>query len=281
MKNVKRLHAERIGDEITLANALPEGHFSARFFCCPQRRAALKELWFGLSNGEAGVLTAPGRVGKTLVCRELLQRLPFAVRSIYLLAPDLHNEPRSENSGRQFLATVAGTCERMRQIDPGQAADNNLTAGAMRGTSPVWTIIIDEAHRLSAATIERLADWRERQIGQGVSLGLLLVGRPALDATLAQPELRQFNSQITVRCSLAAFPQDSTESYISHWVKTHPVPRVKFSDAANRIVHYATGGNPALINQVCVRALASVRAHGYPSVTALIAARAAWTVSGS
>jgi general secretion pathway protein A len=264
MESTKRLLAGRIGEAIALTDAPRPG----QFYCCSQRRHALREFWFGMSNGEIGVLTAPGGVGKTLLCRELLQRLPISVRSIYLPVP--------QGNDADLLKIVYCSMEMARRRDQKHTA----ASGAKRDPAQVRVVILDEAHRLGIATLQSLAEWRRRETARGYPVSLMLVGRPTLDATLSDPELSLFDTQITVRCSLDVFPQSATESYISHWIKTHPVPRVKFSEAANRIVHFATGGIPGLIDKVCTRALESVRLHGKDSVTALMAARAAWTVTG-
>jgi general secretion pathway protein A len=261
MDNTRRIHAGRIGEAITLINAPRPG----QFYCCPQRRNALREFWFGMSNGEVCVLTAPPGIGKTLLCRELLQRLPISVRSIYLPVP--------QGNDADLLKIVYCSMEMARRRDRKQKPAGERTQ--------VRAVIIDEAHRLSVSTLQSLAEWRRRETERGRPVSLLLVGRPPLAATLADPDLFLFDSQITVRCVLDVFPQGATESYIAHWIKTHPVPRVKFSEAASRIVHFATGGIPGLIDKVCTRALESVRVHGKDSVTALMAARAAWTVTAN
>lgn len=263
MENAKRVLPGRTGEAIKLTGAPRPG----QFYCCPERRNALKEFWFGMSNGEVGVLTAPPGIGKTLLCRELLQRLPISVRSIYLPVP--------QGNDADLLKIVYCSMEMARRRDQKQNA-----AGSAKGNqAQTRTVIIDDAHRLSVATLQSLAEWRRRETERGYPVSLMLVGRPTLTATLSDPDLYLFSSQITVRCSLDVFPQSATESYITHWIKTHPVPRVKFSEAANRIVHFATGGIPGLIDKVCTRALESVRLRGKESVTALMAARAAWTVT--
>ena len=261
MEGTKRLLTGRIGEAIAPTGAPRPG----QFYCCPQRRNALKELWFGMCNGEACVLTAPAGIGKTLLCRELLQRLPISVRSIYLPVP--------QGNDADLLKIVYCSMEMARRRDQKQ----NTRAQPER--AQVRAVIVDEAHRLSIATLQSLAEWRRRETQRGFPVSLLLVGRPTLAATLSDPDLYLFSSQINVRCGLDVFPQAATESYIAHWIKTHPVPRVKFSEAANRIVHFATGGIPGLIDKVCIRAMESVRLHGKDSVTALMAARAAWTVT--
>lgn len=264
MEGTQRTRAGRSGEAITLTRAPRPG----RFYCCPQRRNALKEFWFGLSSGEAGVLTGPPGIGKTLLCHELLQRLPISVRSINLSVPPGHDG--------DLLKVLYCSMEMARHRDRKDSAKNDGT----HPRSQIRAVVIDEAHRLSIATLQSLAEWRRREGTRDSPVGVLLVGRPTLLATLDDADLQLFNSQITVRCQLDAFPQSATESYIDHWARTHAVPRVTFSEAAYRIVHFATGGIPGLIDKVCTGVLEYVRLHGKESVTALMAARAAWTITG-
>lgn len=281
MQNLNRLPAVAASSPST-AEPLKPGHF----FVSPQRREALKDLWFGISSGAACLLTAGHGMGKTQLCRELLLRLPVAVRSIYLTAPSNNEnqrnqdqddaDPIDEEIGHRFLQAVRRNMHTRRRASYNDA----LTRNGASDSPPVWAVIVDEAHRLNATTLKRLELWRRHELNQGYAVALLLVGQPELAATLKQPECAALDSQTQIRCSLDAFDPQQTLAYIDHWVKTHRVPRVPFSDPAHRIVHYSTSGVPRLINQVCARALEAVRQRGGLAVSALIAARAAWAITG-
>ena len=267
MARLIRTHGKRIEHRISIAGAPPPG----QVYFGSSRRDALKELWFGLSSGEIGLLTGEVGLGKTLLCRELLRRLPTAVHSVYTVTPKqdellIDNVLQSVSMIRQLhrsVVTVAETSER-------EAID----------TFAHWAIIVDEAQRLSVATIRRLAEWRHQEAMHGRSVGLLLVGQPSVEETLSATELRSFALQITARCQLPAFPRSETEAYINHWLQQQwPGARVVFSETANRVVHYASGGIPREINKVCLRAIDSLRLQQKSSVNALMAVRAAWRAS--
>ena len=247
MDNLKRLHAECVGDEVAVSQPPPPRHFHS----CANRREILKDLWFGLSNGEAGVLTAAEDIGKTFLCRELLQRLPVGVRSIFLVAP--------EQRGHRLPETIFRSMALIRRRDD---------------CSTPWAVIIDEAQRCDAATLERVAELREHIARQDSPVGMLFVGRPALETVLARAHL--LDVQIAMRWRLSAFATVETASYINRWVRRQSAPRVAFTEAANRIVHHATGGAPGRINEVCQRILERARERGAHSITGMMAAQAAW-----
>ena len=241
---------------------------SGRFYIGPSRRSVLKELWFGLSGGEVGLLTGEAGLGKTLLCRELLRRLPAAVRSVYTVAP----LATREGGGCDLIDNIEQSVAMMRAVHD----QSDPTAIPRQDPASHLAIIVDEAHRLDAEAFRRLAEWRHRETNEGRSIGLLLIGPPSLRRMLALPELEQFALQLTTRCELPVFLQDETQSYIEHWLASSMRARVELSEAANRMAYYATAGVPSEINQVCRNVVGSVDLRRNPAVTALEMARAIW-----
>lgn len=247
--------ARRRKDAVILP-PLPEGLVSRSLFHSAPVRAALRELWFAMLNGEAALFVGEAGAGKTLVCCELLRRMPRSVHTLYVTAP--------EHGYRSFLCRVQ---------------DNIFMAQRQRalgGTTQNWVIAIDEAHRLDALTLARIGELRQQAKAAGLSIGLLLAGRPLLGETMALPPLKRFSGQTATRCELPPCTYAETRAFIQHWLRAQGAPGAGCTDSAGRIIHYATGGVPGQIEQVCSRALEALRARGATTINALAAGRAAW-----
>lgn len=237
---------------------LPEGLVSRSLFHSAPVRVALRELWFAMLNGEAAVFVGEAGVGKTLLCCELLRRMPRSVHTLYVTAP--------EHGYRSFLSRVQ---------------DNIFMAQrqrALTGTTQHWVIAIDDAHRLDALTLARIGELRQQAKNAGLSVGLLLAGRSSLDESLTLPPLKRFSEQVTTRCALTPCTYAETRSLVQHWLRSQGAPGAGCTDSAARIIYYATRGVPRQIEQVCSRALETLRARRGTTINAVAAARAAWGI---
>lgn len=244
VKVIRRVASER---EYRAAGApVPD-----RLFSSPARGWALRELWFALSNGEACEMTGEPGLGKTLLCKELLLRLPKAVRTVCATAAQ---------HGRGDV--VAGV-----ERSLGVARGSEDRANSRAGMGYRWAIVVDDAHRLDHAGLARLAALRDRETAAGGTVGLLLVGRPSL---------RQSSSRIATRCLLRPFSKSETAQYVRYWLSLHSPTSIAYSDSATHVIHCATGGSSRRINGVCARALQEMRSRGKRSFNALVAARVAW-----
>jgi general secretion pathway protein A len=117
-------------------------------------------------------------------------------------------------------------------------------------------VIIDEAQRLSVELLDEIRAVGELG-GDGQLLQLILVGQPALSATLAKPELRQLVRRVTTRSSLGPLASDEVAGYITHRLGMAGMsPRVEFDDPSIARLYELSGGVPRTINLLCDRALA-------------------------
>jgi MSHA biogenesis protein MshM len=256
-----RQRSTRRQPDAVILPPLPEGLVSRSLFYSEPVRVALRELWFAMLNGEAAQLIGEAGVGKTLLCCELLRRMPRSVHTLYVTAP--------EHGYRSFLSRVQ---------------DNIFMAQrqrALTGVAQHWVIAIDDAHRPDALTLARIGELRQQARGAGLSVGVLLAGRSGLDETMALPPMQRFSEQVTTRCTLAPCTYAETRSLIQHWLRAQGAPGAGCTDSAGRIVYYATGGVPRQIEQVCGRALEALRARGGTTINAMAAARAAWGIFGN
>jgi general secretion pathway protein A len=117
-------------------------------------------------------------------------------------------------------------------------------------------VIIDEAQRLSIELLEEIRVIGDLG-GDEQLLQLMLVGQPALSATLEKPELRQLVRRVSARSSLGPLAGDEVAGYVTHRLGVAGTnPRVEFDDGSIARLHELSGGVPRIINLLCDRALA-------------------------
>jgi general secretion pathway protein A len=205
------------------------------------------------------VLTGEVGVGKTMLCRALVEQLDR--RTLTSLVADPFD------AAEDLLKTVLvdfGVISREDVTDgPLARASRADLSDALRdflfSLAPLQAfavVIIDEAQRLSVDLLEQIRVVGELG-GDEQLLQLMLVGHPALSATLAKPELRQLVRRVSARSSLGPLAGDEVAGYVTHRLGVAGTsPRVEFDDASIARLYELSGGVPRTINLLCDRALA-------------------------
>lgn len=213
---------------------------------------ALTFLKYGLYQREGLVLlTGDTGVGKSLLVRNLLERLPRDSLAVAQVAA-----PRC--SGSELLGLIAAGFG----IDPDgrsravllQSLKRQLIGHVQAGRRAL--LIVDEAHNLSADALEEIRLLSGLQVGTASLTQIFLVGQPPLRRTLLAPEAAPLRQRILAADHLAALDLDETARYVLFrlqrvgWEQASP-----FDDAAIRGVHAASGGTARRINALCERLL--------------------------
>lgn len=117
-------------------------------------------------------------------------------------------------------------------------------------------LVIDDAHRLSLTALEHLRLFLAMRDLNRNLLPILLVGRPELETTLAQPELHFLHERIAVYCRLAPLAHEEVAPFIHHRLRTGGWgQREIFSqEAIGKIAQYSHA-LPRRINNLCELAL--------------------------
>ncbi len=237
-----------------------------------RHQEALAHLIYGVTEGGGFVqLTGDVGVGKTMLIRALLERLPDDVDVALVLYPIL--------SVQEFISII---CDELRV---GYPKDNPslkvlidllnayLLENHAKGRRTV--LIIDEAQNLSRDVLEQLRLLTNLETNKDKLLQILLVGQPELSTMLAQRDLRQLAQRITARYSLKAlFPNESC-NYIRHRCRVGGAKAPLFTRSAMSWVHRLSGGIPRTINIVCDRSLLGAYSRGKTYVGAGVVRRAA------
>ncbi len=237
-----------------------------------RHQEALAHLIYGVTEGGGFVqLTGDVGVGKTMLIRALLERLPDDVDIALVLYPIL--------SVHEFVSTI---CDELRIHYPKDhpslkvlidALNAYLLENHAKGRRTV--LIIDEAQNLSRDVLEQLRLLTNLETNKEKLLQILLVGQPELCNMLAQRDLRQLSQRITARYSLKALYPIETCNYIRHRCKVGGARAPLFTRSALRWVHSLSGGIPRTINIVCDRALLGAYSRGKTYVGGGVVRRAA------
>ncbi len=213
---------------------------------------ALNQLQRGLADGE-GVLILTGEpgTGKTLLCHRLLERLGGNESSVFLT----NSHVRDRTSLLQAILydlqlPWVGRSEQEMRL----ALIDHLLEGFAAGKSTV--LIVDEAHHLATDLLEELRLLGNLEARSGKALQVVLVGQPALLATLQQPKLTALRQRIVVRSELTGLSLDEAADYLLHHVRVAGgQPEMVLLDEAVEVLARQTHGVPRLLNQAAHQAM--------------------------
>lgn len=237
-----------------------------------RHREALAHLLFGIGAGGGFVqLTGEIGMGKTTLCRGLLEQLPDNVDVALILNPRV-----------TALELVASICDELHIAYPADTSSLKCLIDALnaylldahaRGRRTV--LIIDEAQNLSTEVLEQVRLLTNLETTQQKLLQIILIGQPELKLVLEREDLRQLAQRITARYHLSALASDETCAYIAHRLQVAGLKGSLFTRAALRRVHRLSGGIPRLINVICDRAMLGAYAVSRQRITAAMAVKAA------
>jgi general secretion pathway protein A len=237
------------------------------FVPTPRHNEALAALYYGVRRHK-GFVVVTGEVGtgKTLLLRCLLRLLENSKDVAYAY---LFNSRLSPTDFLQYVLSDFGMpasgrnkCELLLDLS------NFLVE---RGSKQMTTVlIVDEAHDLSADTLEELRLLSNLETNEDKLIQIILVGQPELDKKLDSNELRQLKQRIALRAQLGALSAQQTKEYIEQRLRiagADPNAPPLFSPEAVDSVYAYSRGYPRLINTICENALIGAYARQLSLVT--------------
>jgi general secretion pathway protein A len=247
-------------------------------FLVPHRQytEAINQLRFGLVTGNFTLLTGDVGLGKTLLCRYLMQRLPTNMRTAYIFNP--------QQNYAEFLGTILFDLAGIRPDPDASSAVlhdelfNVLAKLAGRGKRVA--LLIDEAHCLTPELLEGLRLLSNLETRQRKLLSLLLFGQNELEQTLQSPGMRALRQRISVWHRLRPFNRRESAEYIRYRLQLARVAgKFEITARACTLAHRYSGGVPRRLNQICDRALLAAFSTGRKRVGAGLMLRAASEVT--
>ena len=199
------------------------------------------------------LLTGEAGIGKTSLIRLLADSAEETIHfTVIPSAPRTFEDLLTAICQR--LSIVVRSDEVLAQL---QALEEFLSSMIFR----IEVLVIDDAHRLSRAALEQLRLFLAMRDLNRNLLPILLVGRPELETTLAQPELDLLHGRIAVYCRLVPLAQEEVAPFIHHRLRTGGWgQREIFSqEAIGKIAQYSHA-LPRRINNLCELALQTAAA---------------------
>ena len=215
-------------------------------------------------DGGEGFVKIIGEIGtgKTLMCRYLINTLSEEYETAYIPNPFI-----SPIELKMMLADELG-------IEySGEVAENALLSlihhklVALANNGKRLVVVIDEAQAMPRETLEALRLISNFETEKQKLLTIVLVGQPELDILLARKELRQLRQRIVFSYKMKPIQKNEIARYVYYRLeKTGYHRRNPFTRGALKLLYYATGGVPRLINSLCHKSLLLAYGDGHPYV---------------
>ena len=237
------------------------------FVPTPRHNEALAALYYGVRRHK-GFVVVTGEVGtgKTLLLRCLLRLLENSKDIAYAY---LFNSRLDPTDFLQYVVSDFGIpVSGKNKVDMLLDLSKFLVARGLKHLTTV--LIVDEAHDLSADTLEELRLLSNLETTDDKLLQIILVGQPELDKKLDSNELRQLKQRIALRAHLGALSEQQTKEYIEqrlHIAGADPNAPPLFSPQAITAVYNFSRGFPRLINTLCENSLISAYGKQSSNVT--------------
>lgn len=212
---------------------------------------ALASVRYAVHAGKscAAVIGESG-FGKTLIARILAERVNRRTNVLWL------NGVGQAKAQTELCVYDAGSLVGVGRFRgrPVEALLNAWARSTQAWANPTL-LIVDSAESLRDSAWQDLLALMTREYEPGHRVTVALFGLPALRAQLGSARFERIRRRLFRLNELRAFTEAETAGYVTHRLRLAGREEPLFTDAALQAVFTATGGNPALINQLCDNAL--------------------------
>jgi len=247
-------------------NELPFGLTpNVGFFCqLKGHQEALNVLLFSLKSGE-GFIKIIGEVGlgKTLLCRKLLNSLDETYVTAYIPNPDLNPLELRKAIARELGVELTALQDQHELL-----ALLNAKLLELHHAGKRIVLVIDEAQALPIESLEAVRLLTNLETEKTKLLQVVLFGQPELDRHLDKPHLRQLKQRITFSYYLPLLSPEDMDTYLFHRLAIAGYTSgTLFAKKTRKILYKASKGVPRIINVLCHKALLLAYGAGEVKVT--------------
>lgn len=232
------------------------------FFPGGDRGATLDALLYAVMNTE-GVITVTGEVGsgKTTMARMLVEKKPRHLELVYVANPAINSHELVFLIARELRMRVNDLS--LAQVLLG--LQRRLITLHSRGKRVA--ILIDEAHGMSADTLEQIRLLSNLETNEHKLLHVLLVGQDELNQTLALQQMRPLRERITERFRLEPLAHAVIAEYLRHRLRRAGGNPQCFEAKAIAAIAGASQGLIRRVNILAEKSLVAAFAHETQTVT--------------
>lgn len=224
---------------------------------------ALNVLLIALRSGEGFVkVTGEVGVGKTLLCRKLINSLDGNYVTAYIYNPYLQPETLLYAIADEIGVEYEPTINR-------HVLEKNITAALLdiHANGKQMILCLDEAQAMPIKTLEVIRLLTNIETEKKKLIQVVLFGQPELDTVLEHPSIRQLKQRITYSYKLLPLNRAALGKYVQHrLVIAGGNGNNLFSNAILNQIHKASGGVPRLVNILCHKSLLAAYGDGSRSI---------------
>src|SRR5438552_414099 len=257
------MYAEYFGLREPPFNITPDPRFLYLNDCYQE---ALAALGYGIEARKGFIsLIGDAGTGKTTLLRRLLDTVGPATKTVLLLNPTVSFDEILEH----ILLELGVPPEGGRKLVLLQRLNEFLLEHTQAGGNVA--LLIDEAQDLRPDVLEELRLLSNLETAREKILQIVLAGQPELDATLADPSLRQLRQRVALRIRLRPLSQPEVAAYVRTRVeRVGGTAAELFPPDALASIAMLSHGIPRLVNVLCDAALLGTFAAGKRAVTSAI-----------
>jgi len=220
---------------------------------------ALNVLLIALRSGEGFVkVTGEVGVGKTLLCRKLINSLDGHYVTAYIYNPYLQPETLLYAIADEIGVAYDSRTDR-------HVLQKNITATLMdiHANGRQMILCLDEAQAMPIKTLEVIRLLTNIETEKKKLIQVVLFGQPELDSVLEHPSIRQLKQRITYSYKLLPLNRAALGKYVQHrLVVAGGHSNNLFSHTILNQLYKASGGVPRLINILCHKSLLAAYGDG-------------------
>lgn len=222
----------------------------AETFTHPDRDELVEALVRVVDQRMSAALIGPAGLGKTVVMRELMRRLPdVRYRVHYVNVTSLSKRDMCREIARTLDLAPAGTYPRL-VLSIQQAVEARTNDDGVR-----TVLILDDAHEIRPDVLAILKTLTNFDMDSRLLLSVILVGQPGLAKLLRRPELEDVAQRLTWYGRLRPLSREETRAYIEHRCTVAGATTPPFDARALDALYEMGRGNPRALDHLARRSM--------------------------